>query len=63
MSHEIFRKYVIRTRLSSKKDDDVVQQQAIASGSFVEFCEKKRTHIGKIVSLFDFACLSCNHLL
>ena len=26
----------------------MVQQQAIASGSFVEFCEKKRIHIGKI---------------
>ena len=37
-----------RTRLSSKKDDEVVQQQAIACGSFVEFCEKKRIHIGKI---------------
>ena len=28
--------------------DEVVQQQAFAVGSFVEFVEKKRTHIGKI---------------
>ena len=36
--------------LHSKKNagDDVVQQQAFAAGSFVEFVEKKRTHIGKI---------------
>ena len=38
--------------LQSKKDgDDVVQQQAFASGSFVEFVEKKRSHIGKIESV------------
>ena len=39
--------------LQSKKDggDDVVQQQAFASGSFVEFVEKKRNHIGKIESV------------
>jgi len=38
----------------SKKGDsgeDVVQQQAFAVGSFVEFVEKKRTHIGKIDSV------------
>lgn len=37
--------------LHSKKGDagdDVVQQQAFAAGSFVEFVEKKRSHIGKI---------------
>ena len=37
--------------IHSKKDgagDEVVQQQAFAAGSFVEFVEKKRTHIGKI---------------
>mmetsp|Transcript_24543 Transcript_24543/g.52059 ORF Transcript_24543/g.52059 Transcript_24543/m.52059 type:complete len:236 (-) Transcript_24543:3348-4055(-) len=37
--------------LHSKKGDagdEVVQQQAFAAGSFVEFVEKKRTHIGKI---------------
>ena len=28
--------------------DAVVQQKAVESGSFVEFVEKKRTHIGKI---------------
>jgi hypothetical protein len=28
--------------------DEVIQQQAFAAGSFVEFVEKKRTHIGKI---------------
>jgi len=41
------------TIVSSKKDggDDVVQQQAFASGSFVEFVEKKRNHIGKIESV------------
>ena len=39
--------------LQSKKDggDEVVQQQAFASGSFVEFVEKKRNHIGKIESV------------
>ena len=39
--------------LQSKKDggDDVVQQQAFASGSFIEFVEKKRNHIGKIESV------------
>ena len=31
--------------------DEVVQQQAFAVGSFVEFVEKKRTHIGKIDSV------------
>jgi len=38
------------TCLASKKDagDEVVQQQAFAAGSFVEFVDKKRTHIGKI---------------
>lgn len=40
-------------RLDSKKgdSDDVVQQQAFAAGSFVEFTEKKRTHVGKIDSV------------
>ena len=28
--------------------DAVVQQKAVESGSFVQFVEKKRTHIGKI---------------
>ena len=43
----------IVSSLQSKKDggDDVVQQQAFASGSFVEFVEKKRNHIGKIESV------------
>lgn len=36
--------------LHGKKDsgDEVVQQQAFAVGSFVEFEEKKRIHVGKI---------------
>mmetsp|Transcript_9732 Transcript_9732/g.23822 ORF Transcript_9732/g.23822 Transcript_9732/m.23822 type:complete len:237 (+) Transcript_9732:156-866(+) len=40
--------------MHSKKDSgdsDVVQQQAFATGSFVEFVEKKRSHIGKIDSV------------
>jgi len=39
--------------LQSKKsgDDEVVNQQAFAVGSFVEFVEKSRTHIGKIGSV------------
>lgn len=43
----------IVSSLLSKKDggDEVVQQQAFASGSFVEFVEKKRNHIGKIESV------------
>ena len=43
----------IVSSLQSKKDggDEVVQQQAFASGSFVEFVEKKRNHIGKIESV------------
>ena len=38
------------TACNSKKDsgDEVVQQHAFAVGTFVEFMEKKRTHIGKI---------------
>ena len=37
---------------SKESGDDVVQnQQAFAAGSFVEFVEKKRTHIGKIDSV------------
>ena len=39
------------TCLHSKKGDVVdvvVQQHAFAAGSFVEFVEKKRTHIGTI---------------
>lgn len=37
---------------SKDSGDDVVQnQQAFAAGSFVEFVEKKRTHIGKIDSV------------
>ena len=38
------------TCLNGKKDagDEVVQQVAFAAGSFVEFAEKKRVHIGKI---------------
>lgn len=38
------------TCINSKKDavDEVVNQVAFAAGSFVEFSEKKRTHIGKI---------------
>ena len=36
--------------LLGKKDssDDVVKQQAFSAGSFVEFQEKKRIHVGKI---------------
>mmetsp|Transcript_27252 Transcript_27252/g.43046 ORF Transcript_27252/g.43046 Transcript_27252/m.43046 type:complete len:157 (-) Transcript_27252:385-855(-) len=39
--------------LHSKKDavDEVVNQQAFAAGSFVEFSEKKRIHVGKIESV------------
>mmetsp|Transcript_14781 Transcript_14781/g.23121 ORF Transcript_14781/g.23121 Transcript_14781/m.23121 type:complete len:226 (+) Transcript_14781:215-892(+) len=33
------------------KSDDVVNQRAFAVGTFVEFHEKKRVHVGKIVSL------------
>lgn len=37
---------------SSKEKDDVVQQQsAFPLGTFVEFQEKKRNHIGKIVNV------------
>lgn len=37
---------------SKDSGDDVVQnQQAFAAGSFVEFVEKKRTHVGKIESV------------
>ena len=32
-------------------NDVVVNQQAFAAGSFVEFVEKKRNHIGKIESV------------
>ena len=32
-------------------DDEVVNQQAFAVGSFIEFVEKSRTHIGKIESV------------
>lgn len=34
--------------LGASKDDSPPQQNAIAVGTFVEFQEKKRTHIGKI---------------
>ena len=41
------------TCIYAKKDagDEVVNQQTFAAGSFVEFVEKKRTHIGKIDSV------------
>ncbi|EJK63287.1 hypothetical protein THAOC_16069 [Thalassiosira oceanica] len=39
------------TRLSSKKDAEVAVTSAFASGSFVEFREKSRTHVGKIESV------------
>lgn len=41
----------VKTSLFSKNSesgDDVVQQQAFTVGTFVEFEEKKREHIGKI---------------
>lgn len=37
------------TEIQAKKDD-VVQQRAFAVGTFVEFHEKKRVHVGKITS-------------
>ena len=51
--HPAASKSTSTTCLYSKKDStgEVVNQQAFASGTFVEFVEKKRTHIGKIESV------------
>jgi hypothetical protein len=44
---------VLSSGLYSKKsgDEESVNQQAFAAGSFVEFVEKSRIHIGKIKSV------------
>lgn len=43
--------YRIAHTCQAKKGDDVEQQQAFPVGTFVEFVEKKRVHIGKILSV------------
>lgn len=46
----IMRPYMTSSSVHSKKSgcDEVENQQAFAVGSFIEFVEKSRTHIGKI---------------
>jgi|UniRef100_A0A7S2XMW8 hypothetical protein len=42
------RVFVVAPLCSAKTDDDVTLQNAFGVGAFVEFQEKKRTHVGKI---------------